>query len=96
MQYQSQFLLNINLFIFYPVSRREAMFCLTGLMIGTVTGYYISINWKPAPRHVHHIKTIACHHYYGIEVCMIYLIIILNIWISSLIIVTGCVNDRRF
>lgn len=72
------------------------MFCLTGLMIGTVTGYYISINWKPTPRYVHHIKAIACHHYYGIEVCMIYLIIISNIWISSLIIVTGCVNDRRF
>lgn len=48
------------------------MFCLTGLMIGAVTGYYIGVNWKPA-RHVHHIKSIACHHYYGIEVYTSYL-----------------------
>ncbi|KYN37296.1 Reticulon-4-interacting protein 1, mitochondrial [Trachymyrmex septentrionalis] len=49
------------------VSRREAIFCLTGLVIGTVTGYYVSVNWKPTSQHIHHIKTIACHHYYGIE-----------------------------
>lgn len=44
------------------------MFCLTGIAIGTVTGYYIGVNWKPTSRCVRHIKTIACHHYYGIEV----------------------------
>ncbi|KYN06277.1 Reticulon-4-interacting protein 1, mitochondrial [Cyphomyrmex costatus] len=49
------------------VSRREAIFCLTGIVIGTVTGYYVGVNWKPTSQHIHHIKTIACHHYYGIE-----------------------------
>lgn len=44
------------------------MFCLTGIAIGTVTGYYIGANWKPTSRYIHHIKAIACHHYYGIEV----------------------------
>lgn len=44
------------------------MFCLTGLVIGTITGYYVGIHWKPTSQHVRHIKTIACYHYYGIEV----------------------------
>ncbi|XP_050445675.1 reticulon-4-interacting protein 1 homolog, mitochondrial-like [Cataglyphis hispanica] len=49
------------------VSRREAIYCLTGIAIGTVIGYYIGVNWKPSSRHMHHIKAIVCHHYYGIE-----------------------------
>ncbi|XP_011262065.1 reticulon-4-interacting protein 1, mitochondrial isoform X1 [Camponotus floridanus] len=49
------------------VSRRETMYCLTGIAIGTVIGYYIGVNWKPPSFHIHHIKAIACHHYYGIE-----------------------------
>ncbi|CAL1689032.1 unnamed protein product [Lasius platythorax] len=48
-------------------SRREAIYCLTGIAIGTVIGYYIGVHWKSSSHHMHHIKAIACHHYYGIE-----------------------------
>lgn len=65
----------INLSIFHSVSRREAIYCLTGIAIGTVIGYYIGVNWKPSSRHMHHIKAIACHHYYGIEVYHIHIYI---------------------
>lgn len=62
--------------MFHTVSRREAIFCLTGIFIGTMTGYYIGMNWQPVPRHVHRIKAITCYHYRGVEVhCKIYLII---------------------
>nr|XP_012232940.1 PREDICTED: reticulon-4-interacting protein 1 homolog, mitochondrial-like isoform X2 [Linepithema humile] len=49
------------------VSRREAMFCFTGIALGTVMGYYIGVKWKPVSGHIHHIKAIVCHHYYGFE-----------------------------
>ncbi|KAH0944683.1 hypothetical protein HN011_000785 [Eciton burchellii] len=49
------------------VSRREIVFCVTGITIGTVIGYYIGANWRFNSYHTHHIKAIACHHYYGIE-----------------------------
>ncbi|XP_029175123.1 reticulon-4-interacting protein 1 homolog, mitochondrial-like isoform X2 [Nylanderia fulva] len=36
------------------VSRREAIYCLTGIAIGTVIGYYIGVHWKPSSHHIHH------------------------------------------
>lgn len=50
------------------MSNRELAFCLAGLVIGTLLGYYIRITWEHVPRHMHHIKAIICHHYIGIEV----------------------------
>lgn len=44
------------------------MFCLTGVMFGTLMGYYIGVNRKSISHHIHHIKAITCHHYNGIEV----------------------------
>lgn len=44
------------------------MFCLTGVVFGTAIGYYIGVNRRFISHHIHHIKAIACHHYYGIEV----------------------------
>lgn len=52
------------------------MYCLTGIAIGTVIGYYIGVNWKPPSLHIHHIKAIACHHYYGIEVYHIHIYVL--------------------
>ncbi|XP_033333124.2 NAD(P)H oxidoreductase RTN4IP1, mitochondrial [Megalopta genalis] len=49
------------------VSKRELAFCLTGLIMGTVLGYYIGTNWGYSMHHMHHIKAIICHQYIGIE-----------------------------
>lgn len=49
------------------VSRREVAFCITGIAVGAVIGYCIGANWRSNSHHIHHIKAVACHHYYGIE-----------------------------
>lgn len=49
------------------VSKRELAFCLSGLIIGTLLGYYIGTNWGYSIRHMHHIKAVICHQYIGIE-----------------------------
>ncbi|XP_012166333.1 reticulon-4-interacting protein 1 homolog, mitochondrial [Bombus terrestris] len=48
-------------------SKRELAFCLTGLVVGTLLGYYAGVNWGHVSHHMHHIKAIICHHYIGIE-----------------------------
>lgn len=50
------------------MSKRELAFCLAGLIIGTLIGYYIGISWGHVSHHMHHIKAVICHHYIGIEV----------------------------
>ena len=50
------------------MSKREIAFCLAGLIVGTLIGYYIGINWGHVSHHMHHIKAVICHHYIGIEV----------------------------
>lgn len=57
----------IKTFYNNEVSNRELAFCLAGLVVGTLLGYYIRITWEHVPRHMHHIKAIICHHYIGIE-----------------------------
>ncbi|XP_076762075.1 NAD(P)H oxidoreductase RTN4IP1, mitochondrial [Xylocopa sonorina] len=49
------------------VSRRELAFCLAGLIVGTLIGYYAGINWGHVSHHMYHMKAIICHHYIGIE-----------------------------
>ncbi|XP_043250099.1 reticulon-4-interacting protein 1 homolog, mitochondrial-like [Colletes gigas] len=49
------------------VSKRELGFCLAGIAIGTIIGYYIRINWGYGSHHMHSIRAIICHHYIGIE-----------------------------
>lgn len=49
------------------VTRREIIFCLAGITIGTLIGYSIGRNWIYYSHHMHHIKAIICHHYIGIE-----------------------------
>ncbi|CAK9801211.1 Reticulon-4-interacting protein 1 homolog, mitochondrial [Anthophora quadrimaculata] len=49
------------------VSRRELAFCLAGLVVGTLIGYYAGINWGYISHHMHHMKAVICHHYIGIE-----------------------------
>ncbi|CAL7938633.1 unnamed protein product [Xylocopa violacea] len=49
------------------VSKRELAFCLAGLIVGTLIGYYAGINWGHLSHHMHHMKAIICHHYIGIE-----------------------------
>ncbi|XP_071871897.1 NAD(P)H oxidoreductase RTN4IP1, mitochondrial [Bombus fervidus] len=48
-------------------SKRELAFCLTGLVVGTLLGYYAGVNWGHVSHHMHRIKAITCHHYIGIE-----------------------------
>ncbi|XP_015586866.1 reticulon-4-interacting protein 1 homolog, mitochondrial isoform X2 [Cephus cinctus] len=52
---------------FSDVTRRELAFCITGLIIGSVAGYNIGLNWQRPSHHMHHMKAIICHHYIGIE-----------------------------
>ncbi|XP_053985942.1 reticulon-4-interacting protein 1, mitochondrial-like [Hylaeus volcanicus] len=55
------------------VSRRELAFCLAGIAIGTMIGYYIGINWAYSSHHLHPMKAIMCYQYTGIEgVSMVY------------------------
>lgn len=49
------------------MSKREFLYFLTGLSLGSVIGYSIALNWH-TPRHLHSMKAIVCHHYIGIEV----------------------------
>ncbi|KAK2579490.1 hypothetical protein KPH14_010803 [Odynerus spinipes] len=49
------------------VTRREIVFCIAGITIGTLIGYYIGKNWGRYAYHMHHIRAIICHHYIGIE-----------------------------
>jgi len=60
-----------SLFVLFSASRREIVFCVTGITIGAVIGYYIGASWRFNSYHTHHIKAVACYHYYGIEVCHI-------------------------
>lgn len=69
----SLFNININWeknenIILLLASKRELAFCLTGLVVGTLLGYYAGVNWGHVSHHMHHIKAIICHHYIGIEV----------------------------
>lgn len=50
------------------MSKSELTFCVTGISIGILIGYYIGINWGYVSHHMHHMKAIVCHHYIGIEV----------------------------
>lgn len=50
------------------VSRRELTFCLAGIAVGTLIGYYAGCNWGHVSHHMHHMKTVICHDYIGIEV----------------------------
>jgi len=81
----------------FSVSRREIVFCVTGITIGTMIGYYIGANWRFHSYHTHHIKAIACHHYYGIEVCYAQYNFIISEYRNFMIIIllSGCINDRR-
>ncbi|XP_014605100.1 PREDICTED: reticulon-4-interacting protein 1 homolog, mitochondrial-like isoform X2 [Polistes canadensis] len=49
------------------VTRREIIFCLAGISIGTLIGYIIGRNWIYYSHHMHYIKAIICHHYIGTE-----------------------------
>lgn len=49
------------------VTRREIIFCLAGITIGTLIGYCIGKNWGHYTYHMHHIQAIICHRYIGIE-----------------------------
>ncbi|XP_076249817.1 NAD(P)H oxidoreductase RTN4IP1, mitochondrial [Calliopsis andreniformis] len=49
------------------VSKRELAFCLAGVTIGTLIGYYAGINWGHISHHMHHMKAIICHSLIGIE-----------------------------
>ncbi|XP_017877373.1 reticulon-4-interacting protein 1 homolog, mitochondrial-like isoform X2 [Ceratina calcarata] len=49
------------------VARREFAFCLAGLIVGIVIGYYAGITWGQMSNHVYSIKAIVCHHYIGIK-----------------------------
>ncbi|XP_076681129.1 NAD(P)H oxidoreductase RTN4IP1, mitochondrial isoform X1 [Andrena cerasifolii] len=49
------------------VSRRELTFCLAGIAVGTLIGYYAGCNWGHVSHHMHHMKTVICHDYIGIE-----------------------------
>jgi hypothetical protein len=88
---------NKSLFMLFSVSRREIVFCVTGITIGTMIGYYIGANWRFNSYHTHHIKAIACHHYYGIEVCYAQYNFIISEYRNFMIIIllSGCINDRR-
>ncbi|KOC65018.1 Reticulon-4-interacting protein 1, mitochondrial [Habropoda laboriosa] len=50
------------------VSRRELVFCLAGLVMGTLIGYYAGINWGHISHHMHHMKAVICQQYIGIEI----------------------------
>ncbi|XP_008208031.1 reticulon-4-interacting protein 1, mitochondrial [Nasonia vitripennis] len=48
------------------VSKRDFICFVTGLLAGSLVGYFIALNWY-TPRHLHHMKAIVCHHYLGTE-----------------------------
>ncbi|XP_076169066.1 NAD(P)H oxidoreductase RTN4IP1, mitochondrial isoform X1 [Ptiloglossa arizonensis] len=70
LQYQ-YYNVHFNMKAFYQqnneVSKSELTFCVTGISIGILIGYYIGINWGYVSHHMHHMKAIVCHHYIGIE-----------------------------
>ncbi|EFN89830.1 reticulon-4-interacting protein 1 homolog, mitochondrial [Harpegnathos saltator] len=49
------------------VSKRDVMFCITGIAVGTVVGYYVGINMSLSCNGHMHIKTITCYRYDGLE-----------------------------
>ncbi|XP_003705322.1 NAD(P)H oxidoreductase RTN4IP1, mitochondrial isoform X1 [Megachile rotundata] len=68
----TEFYRQIEYLCYNEVSRRELAFCLAGIIVGALIGYYYGITWGYVSHHMHNIKAIICHHYIGIEgVCMI-------------------------
>lgn len=45
------------------------MFCITGIAVGTIIGYYMGINTKPPCDGHMNVKAIVCYRYDGLEVC---------------------------
>lgn len=44
------------------------MFCISGVAVGTIIGYYMGINMKLPLNCYMHVKAIACYRYDGLEV----------------------------
>ncbi|XP_034943214.1 reticulon-4-interacting protein 1, mitochondrial-like [Chelonus insularis] len=49
------------------VSKRDVTFCTVGLIIGTLIGYNIGLNWRQNVKRIHYMRAVICHHYSGIE-----------------------------
>lgn len=44
------------------------MFCVSGIAVGTIIGYYMGINMKLPLNCYMHVKAIVCYRYDGLEV----------------------------
>ncbi|XP_014478782.1 PREDICTED: reticulon-4-interacting protein 1 homolog, mitochondrial-like [Dinoponera quadriceps] len=49
------------------ISRRDAIFCITGVAVGTMVGYYMGVNTKLPYNSYTNVRAIACYRYDDLE-----------------------------